>query len=49
MLEALSADSAFRNDFDGYAPRPAHRPETKFERRGIEAGRAVFDLVFRRR
>jgi tRNA (guanine-N7-)-methyltransferase len=49
MLEALTADSAFLNTFDGYAPRPAHRPETKFERRGLDAGRGVFDLVFRRR
>jgi len=49
MLEALTADSAFLNTFHGYAPRPAHRPETKFERRGLDAGRRVFDLVFRRR
>jgi tRNA (guanine-N7-)-methyltransferase len=32
----------------GFAPRPAYRPITKFEQRGVEAGREVFDLVFRR-
>ncbi|WP_239153224.1 tRNA (guanosine(46)-N7)-methyltransferase TrmB [Virgisporangium aliadipatigenens] len=47
MLETLSA-SALVNCFDGYAPRPEHRPWTKFELRGIEAARPVFDLVFRK-
>jgi tRNA (guanine-N7-)-methyltransferase len=37
------------NTADGYAPRPAHRPETKFERRGTALGHGVWDLVFRRR
>jgi tRNA G46 methylase TrmB len=36
------------NPHDGYAPRPAYRPLTKFERRGVDAGRAVFDLIFTR-
>ena len=29
-------------------PRPAYRPETKFERRGLRLGHGVWDLVFRR-
>ena len=33
----------------GFAPRPAYRPETKFERRAIDAGRPIFDLIFSRR
>ena len=33
----------------GYAPRPAHRPQTKFEQRGLRLGHGVWDLVFRRR
>lgn len=33
----------------GIAPRPANRPITKYERRGLTAGRAVTDLVYRRR
>ncbi|GAA2527807.1 tRNA (guanosine(46)-N7)-methyltransferase TrmB [Pilimelia columellifera] len=47
-LAALSATDGLRNDHDGFAPRPAHRPLTKFERRGVTAGRDIFDLVFRR-
>ena len=49
MLEVLTADEALENTAAGYAPRPDHRPVTKFERRGIEAGRAIFDLVFVKR
>ena len=33
----------------GFVPRPAHRPPTKFERRGIELGHGVRDIVFNRR
>ncbi|MBA3489455.1 MAG: tRNA (guanosine(46)-N7)-methyltransferase TrmB [Longispora sp.] len=47
MLEVLSADTNLINAFEGYAPRPEHRPVTKFEQRGIDAGREIFDLVFR--
>lgn len=32
----------------GWAPRPETRPITKFEQRGIEAGRPVADLAYRR-
>jgi tRNA (guanine-N7-)-methyltransferase len=47
MLETLSGDPGLINMFDGYAPRPQHRPRTKFEQRGIDSGREIFDLVFR--
>ena len=30
-------------------PRPAHRPTTRFEQRGLDAGRASYDLVAQRR
>lgn len=33
---------------DGWAPRPDSRPITRFEQRGIDAGRHVFDLSYRR-
>ena len=33
----------------GWAPRCAGRPETLFERKGIAAGRTIYDLEFRRR
>ncbi|HLU28067.1 MAG TPA: tRNA (guanosine(46)-N7)-methyltransferase TrmB [Glycomyces sp.] len=49
MLEVLTADEGLENTAEGYAPRPEHRPVTKFERRGVKAGRSIFDLVFRRR
>jgi tRNA (guanine-N7-)-methyltransferase len=34
---------------DGYVPRPAERPVTKFERRGERLGHEVRDLQYRRR
>ncbi len=49
MLVVLSADPALENTAADYAPRPSHRPLTKFERRGLERGHGVWDLVFRRR
>ena len=49
MLEALSAEPALRNTADAYAPRPAYRPLTKFENRGLKLGHGVWDLVFQRR
>src|SRR5690348_14995943 len=47
MLATLSA-STLVNCFESYAPRDARRPLTKFEQRARDAGRDVFDLVFRR-
>ncbi len=49
MRETLDADPELSNVHDGFAPRPAYRPPTRFERRGVDAGRQIFDLVFRRR
>jgi len=37
------------NTADGFAARPAWRPLTKFEQRGVARGHAVFDLLFTRR
>jgi tRNA (guanine-N7-)-methyltransferase len=50
MLAALSA-SVLENTAaaNGYAPRPTHRPLTKFENRGLRLGHGVWDLVFRRK
>ncbi|WP_306206865.1 tRNA (guanosine(46)-N7)-methyltransferase TrmB [Actinoplanes sp. RD1] len=48
MLETLDADPGLVNAYDGFAPRPEERPLTKFEQRGVRAGRAIVDLVFRR-
>ncbi|WP_433217437.1 tRNA (guanosine(46)-N7)-methyltransferase TrmB [Dactylosporangium sp. CS-047395] len=49
MLETLTADPGLRNRYDGFAPRPAHRPVTKFEQRAVKAGRAAYDLMFEQR
>jgi tRNA (guanine-N7-)-methyltransferase len=49
MLAVLSAEPLLENTAPGYAPRPAGRPLTKFENRGVELGHEVRDLVFRRR
>ena len=48
MLEVLSSQPALRNTAADYAPRPAHRPLTKFENRGLRLGHGVWDLVFER-
>ncbi|MFN3630525.1 MAG: tRNA (guanosine(46)-N7)-methyltransferase TrmB [Casimicrobiaceae bacterium] len=49
MLEVLTAEPLLVNTTDSYAPRPAWRPETKFERRGLRLGHEVRDLLFCRR
>ena len=46
MLGVLSAEPRLANTSDGFAPRPAWRPLTKFEQRGLARGHAVFDLLF---
>ncbi|CAB3786538.1 tRNA (guanine-N(7)-)-methyltransferase [Paraburkholderia caffeinitolerans] len=49
MLEVLGAEPTLENTAADYAPRPAYRPVTKFERRGLRLGHGVWDLVFKRR
>jgi tRNA (guanine-N7-)-methyltransferase len=50
MLATLSAVTTLRNDAAGgaFAPRPAQRVPTRFERRGQSLGHEVWDLSFRR-
>lgn len=48
MLQVLSQEPHLRNTAADYAERPAYRPETKFERRGLKLGHGVWDLVFRK-
>ena len=51
MLAVLGAESGLRNTAtlgSGYAPRPAWRPMTRFEQRGLKLGHGVWDLVFSR-
>jgi tRNA (guanine-N7-)-methyltransferase len=49
ILATLDAEPTLANTAPGYAQRPAYRPLTKFERRGLRLGHAVWDIVFRRR
>ncbi len=49
ILEVLTAEPLLENSALGYAPRPAHRPQTKFEKRGLSLGHGVWDIIFRRR
>lgn len=50
MLAVLSDIRGLRNlaPLGGYSPRPAERPASRFERRGLRLGHHVFDLVFQR-
>lgn len=48
MLEVLRNEPLLANTTQGYTPRPGHRPETKFEKRGLRLGHGVWDLVFKR-
>jgi tRNA (guanine-N7-)-methyltransferase len=47
-LATLAAEPLLANAAEGFAERPAYRPRTKFEARGVALGHDVRDLVFRR-
>jgi len=51
MLDVIADSDAFDNTAGPgrYAPDPGERPPTKFERRGLERGHAVHDIILRRR
>jgi tRNA (guanine-N7-)-methyltransferase len=46
VRELLTGHPAFEVVSEG--PRPAHRPVTRFEQRGLDAGRPSYDVVVRR-
>jgi tRNA (guanine-N7-)-methyltransferase len=46
MLEVLGNEPMLQNTAEGYAAKPAYRPLTKFENRGLKLGHGVWDLVF---
>ena len=50
MMEVLSATDGLSNTCGAgrFAPRPEHRPLTKFELRGERLGHGVWDLIFTR-
>lgn len=49
MLRVVAGEPLLENCHDGLAPRPAHRPVTRFERIGLARGHSIFDIVARRR
>lgn len=49
VLAVLSAEPLLQNTCPDYAPRPEYRPLTKFEKRGLNLGHGVWDLVFLRK
>ena len=49
VLAVLESTPDLSNTADAFAPRPATRPETKFERRGLKLGHGVWDIVFTRK
>ncbi len=49
MLQVLAAEPLLQNTVTDYAERPAYRPLTKFEARGLRLGHGVWDLLFTRR
>ena len=49
ILAVFSQEPALENTAPGYAPRPAYRPLTKFENRGLKLGHGVWDILFTRR
>jgi tRNA (guanine-N7-)-methyltransferase len=48
ILGVLTAEPLLVNTCAGFATRPAWRPITKFEQRGMTRGHPVFDLLFTR-
>ena len=46
VLDILKAEPLLANSANDYAPKPAYRPLTKFENRGIKLGHGVWDLIF---
>lgn len=49
ILTTFQNESLLENTAKGYAPRPAYRPLTKFEQRGLKLGHGVWDILFKKR
>jgi len=48
ILEVLTGERRLANTGEAFAPRPEHRPLTKFEARGLNLGHRVWEVLFRR-
>jgi tRNA (guanine-N7-)-methyltransferase len=49
VLAVLKNNPLLEKTAMDYAPRPAYRPQTKFETRGLKLGHGVWDVIFKRR
>ncbi len=49
MLDVLRGEPALENTVADFAPKPAWRPTTKFETRGVNLGHGVWDVLFRKK
>jgi tRNA (guanine-N7-)-methyltransferase len=49
ILATCAAEPLLVNTAEDFAPCPAWRPQTKFERRGRALGHSVFDILFTQR
>jgi tRNA (guanine-N7-)-methyltransferase len=50
MADVMEAHPDFESCYDQpYAPRPDFRPLTKFEKRGLDRGHGVWDLLYQRK
>ena len=49
MLELLDQAPELINSYPGFAPRQDWRPQTAFERKGLQQGRHIYEIYFRRR
>ncbi len=49
VMEVLCENTSLKNQSDradGFSAKPEYRPETKYERRGLNLGHGVWDLLF---
>jgi len=50
MLAVCTAQESLKNQAgQGFSARPAWRPQTKFEARGLRLGHPVADIIFQKR
>lgn len=49
ILKVLTSESQLINTAADYVSRPEYRPLTKFERRGLQLGHGVWDMVFQKK
>jgi tRNA (guanine-N7-)-methyltransferase len=48
ILTLTGSETLLENVAGGFAPRPPHRPITRFERQGLAKGHVVHDIICRR-